>query len=416
MSNKLRNRLLAFICILVFVGLGLLLYVNWFVQKPFAVILFLSDGMTPGVLTATRLYEGGASHRLRMESPTPHLAMMSNSANDFAVPDAGAAAGMLSTGTKLNNRTLSVDGGGTPLPVLADVASDLGRAVGIVSNGTPSAPGIAAFFAKSPNPADSDSIVAQLVDRGNVDVLLAGGAQDFLPEIKDGHRKDGRDLLLEMRQKGYDIARNRSELESTPSWRAPKILGLFAQGNLAYADTIQSAGPQPSLADLTRAAIQFLQFNRKGYLLVVDAGLVTAAAESSRGERVLREMIEFDKAIEAAREYAGEKALIIVAGRVNTGGFHLNGYPLRNDKGVALTGINPQGVPAITWSTGPGGGDKNPAGPAPQGTRPEPAAYTSPAAIGVAGDIVVLATGPGSEKVGGFLDNTDIAKLIRDNL
>ena len=87
-----------------------------------------------------------------------------------------------------------------------------------------------------------------------------------------------------MRRKGYDIAHNKSELENTPSWRAPKLLGIFSSANLAFADEIQSAGPQPTLAEMVRTAIQLLQYNAKGYLLVVDAGLAGKAASQNEGE------------------------------------------------------------------------------------------------------------------------------------
>ena len=39
--------MLAFCCLLVFLVLGSFYYVNWVVQRPFAIILFLSDNLTP---------------------------------------------------------------------------------------------------------------------------------------------------------------------------------------------------------------------------------------------------------------------------------------------------------------------------------------------------------------------------------
>jgi hypothetical protein len=74
MSKKFRNRLLALFCLLVFLGLGGVFYVKWVVQRPFAVILFLADNLTPSVLTPARNYEGGADHRLALES-FPYLAL-----------------------------------------------------------------------------------------------------------------------------------------------------------------------------------------------------------------------------------------------------------------------------------------------------------------------------------------------------
>ena len=42
MNKKNRNRFLALVCLLIFLGLGGLFYVNWVVQRPFGVILILA--------------------------------------------------------------------------------------------------------------------------------------------------------------------------------------------------------------------------------------------------------------------------------------------------------------------------------------------------------------------------------------
>ena len=108
MSKKLRNRLLALVCLLVFLAGGVLFYVNWVVQRPFAVVLFLSDNLSPSTLTAARIYAGGADFRLDLEK-FPHLALLTTQANDFAVADSAASAGAVATGQKPNNRTLRLE-------------------------------------------------------------------------------------------------------------------------------------------------------------------------------------------------------------------------------------------------------------------------------------------------------------------
>lgn len=412
MSKKFRNRLLALVCLLVFLGVGVLFYVNWVVQRPFAIILFLSDNLNSSVLTAARIYEGGAEHRLQMEK-FPRLALLTTHANDFAVADAAAAAGAIATGQKPSNRTLHLEGGRTSLPTLLELARKSGRATGLISNTSLTDATAAAFYARTSDPLDFQTIGLQLLEKSDVNVLLSGGAADFLPDTKDGRRKDGRDLILEMRNKGYDIVRSKQEMENTPLWRAPKVLGLFSMGNLAYADEVQVAASQPSLSDMVLQAILLLQYNPKGYLLVVDAGLAGKAASLNEGERTLKEILTLDRAVAVARKYAGEKALVIVAGKQNMGGLRLNGYSFRNDKGAAILGINAQGVPSLTWSTGPGSG---------QTTTPEGLAYTEPSAfktasaVGTAEDSLAVSAGPGSEELTGFHDNTDLFFLIQKGL
>ena len=121
------------------------------------------------------------------------------------------------------------------------------------------------------------------------------------------------------------------------------MLGVFALGNLAFTDEIQSVGSQPDLAGMVRVAIQLLQYNRKGYLLVVDCGLAGKAAAQNEGERMLRELIALDQAVASAVSFAGEDSLILVVGKQSVGGLRLNGYPFRDDKGVSVVGINSSG-------------------------------------------------------------------------
>jgi alkaline phosphatase len=174
--------------------------------------------------------------------------------------------------------------------------------------------------------------------------------------------------------------------------------------------------------------------------LVVDAALVSRAAEQNNGERVLSETADFDRAVATARQYAGEKTLVLCVGKNDVGGMSLNGYPLRGDHGLALLGTNAAGYPSLTWSTGPngprnGGSAPSPTpsaaaepGPetgapsapettaknAPQSLNKEPAAFGAPQAINTARDMIAVGVGPGSEALNGFMDNTEIFRIIQN--
>jgi hypothetical protein len=185
--------------------------------------------------------------------------------------------------------------------------------------------------------------------------VLGGGVQDFLPDTKDGTRKDGRDLLSEIRRKGFDVARTKAELEAIPGWRRPKLFGAFASSELAYADQMEARRDQPSLPDMVRRAIELLQYNRGGYLLVVNAHLMRTAAEQNDGEHTLAATAELDRAVAVALRYAGDKSTIIVCGNVGLGGLHLNGSPFRADRGIAVLGLNSAGDPWFSWASGPNG-------------------------------------------------------------
>ncbi|MGC3990366.1 MAG: alkaline phosphatase [Chthoniobacteraceae bacterium] len=413
---KLRNHLLALFCLLVFIFAGVLFFRSWVVQKPFGIILFVCDGMTANSLTAARIYEGGATHRLGLER-FPQMALLTNYSNDFAVPDSSAAATALASGQKVNNHSLNIDSQGKRLTSILETAKAQGRAVGLVTNGNLTDAGASAFYAHAADGNDSDNIAIQFVDQAQIDVALGGGCGLFLPESKGGRRTDGRDLLTELKQHKVTVIRSKAELENSAAFRTSPLVGLFSDDNLAFSSEPNATTGQPSLSDMVRRAIQMMQFNQSGYLLVVDVELPTRAAEQNQSEKAITETIEFDHALSTALQYAGDKALVLATGKHSTGGMSLNGYPLRDDRGVALLGTNPFGYPAISWASGPNGPQASPSpGGSPAPTKTEPAAVYAPNAINTADDMIAIGTGPGSQDLRGFLDNTIIYKIIRKNL
>src|SRR5437879_195714 len=422
---KWRNRLLALICLFVFAGLGVVYFKHWVVQKPFGIILFIGEGLAPGRLAMTRLYVGGADRPLAFESMN-HVALIKNHSKDFAAPDQAAAATAMATGTKVNNRAISIDENGKPLTSIVELARSHVRATGLVTNAKLTDPTSAAFYSHPADPNDAERIAREFVENGKMDVTMGGGIKLFLPDAKGGERQDGRDLLLELRRNGFDIVRTRAELEAIPASHRPRLFGAFSNADLAFTNQVEDRSDQPSLSDMVRRAIELLQYNAGGYLLVVDAGLMRKAAHDNNGERTLDETAELDRAVAIAQRYAGQKSTIIVCGDVAIGGLSLSGFPFRTDSGIALLGLNSVGEPSITWATGPNGthsygaaklpGTLEGAPPSREPERLEPAAFYTKMALGTVDDVIAFGTGPGTDILQGWMENTIIFEIIRNEL
>ena len=423
---KWRNQLLALFCLLAFAGLGVLYFQHWVIRKPFGIILFVGEGLTPARLAPTRAYAGGAGTHLSLDS-MPRAALLANYSKDFAAPDQAAAATAIATGVKTINRAIAINGDGKPIASIIELAREHGRATGLVTDVKLTDPTSAAFYAHAADPSDVEKIATEFVDGGKIDIAMGGGAAQFLPTAKGGERQDRRDLLLELRSNGFDIVRTRAELEAIPAWRRPKLFGAFSKVDLAFVNQVEERSQQPSLSDMVRRAIELLQYNAGGYMLVVDAGLMRRAAQENNGERTLGQMVELDRAVAVARNYAGPKSTIIVSGDAAIGGLSLNGFPFRKDSGIALLGFNSAGQPWITWATGPNGtksygaakipgklnGDN---GEQPEAEQPEPAAFYTKSALGTVEDVVAFGSGPGTEALQGVLDNTTVFNILRNEL
>lgn len=418
MIIKFRNRLIALACFLLFLGIGGIFLLQHSIQKPFGIILFIGDGMSPSILTAARLYQGGADNRLTLET-LPQSALTRTYANDFAVPDAASAATALATGERVNNENIAIDPHGKQLVSLLEEASAHHRAVGLVSNGALVDTTAAAFYAKSLHAQDATANALQLSDHPTIDLLLGGGRKYFSSDdsIKSASQPD---VLSKLTQKGVLLVNSMEELTNIPKWKSAPVLGLFADDDFSFVNEENYNTTQPSLSELVKQAIERLQHCRHGYLLVVDDALIAKAASQNNGEQLLHEILSFDQSIAVARQYAGPNTLLLVTGKENLGGFKMNGYPFRNDKGVAVLGMNAQGTPAITWATGPGHniGSTNGLDGNKETTSilAEPTAYSYPSALGVAEDTITMGAGPRSEAIHGFIDLSTIHHLIREAL
>lgn len=78
-------------------------------------------------------------------------------------------------------------------------------------------------------------------------------------------------------------------------------LGIFANGHLKY-DYQRNNKPEgmPSLANMTSKAIEILSKNRKGFLLVVEGGLIDQAHHRGHARRALSETAAMDDAVKVA--------------------------------------------------------------------------------------------------------------------
>lgn len=401
---KWRNQILALICLLAFAALGVLYFQNWVVQKPFGIILFVGEGLTAQRTAATRVYIGGADNPLAMDG-LEFSARLRNRSADFAVPDSAAAASALATGIRVKNGTIAIAESGAPLQTILEIAHREGRATGIVTDGALTNPTVAAFYAHASTAKPPQQFATTMIEQSAVDIALGGGAADF-----DKAKLD---------QTRVRVVRNLPELEQISGWQQPRLLGLFAANDLPFTDEVAARTDQPSLADMVRRAIELLQVNRHGYVLVVNAHLMASAAWQNLGERTLRETAELDRAVQISREYAGRNSAIIVCGDAAIGGMNVNGYPFRYDTGVAILGLNSAGQPWVTWATGPNG-EKTGATVESSSARDlsalEPAAVQAPSALNSLEDPVANATGLRMEKLRGAIDNTQVFEIIRDAL
>ena len=155
--------------------------------------------------------------------------------------------------------------------------------------------------------------------------MMGGGDEYFNPQ----KRKDGKNLYGAFKDNGFDVVRNKGELKEIITSDKP-LLGVFNESALPY--TVDQASDKklqetvPTLADMTKIAIQKMEANEEGFVLQVEGGKVDWAAHGNDTGGLIYDQAAFDDCIKVAMEFAEKRndTLIIVTtdhGNANPGLF-----------------------------------------------------------------------------------------------
>ncbi|MEY9364441.1 alkaline phosphatase [Bradyrhizobium yuanmingense] len=355
----------------------------------------------------------------------------------------------------------------------------LGMAIGVVTNTEIEDATPAAMVAHTRRRAAYDDIVEQFF-AAKPDVMMGGGSANFLPKSAAGSkRKDETDYIAKFRDVGYQVATTAGELSaSAAKQETNKLLGLFATGNMDGAldrkflkgGGVKKFPEQPDLTEQVQAALKILSKNEAGFFLMVESGMIDKYAHLLDMERAVYDTIMLDNAVRQTREWArarGDDTLILVAadhnhpnslvGTVNDDMATVPNVPLRERVGVYDKAGFPnypapdaEGYPsrinvsrrlAIFSASLPDHYETfrpkldNPNEPTVKagddGTfkandkyKEVPGAVLRPgnlsslvgASVHSGEDVIVTAAGPGSERVHGSMDNTEVFRVMAEAL
>lgn len=404
-------------------------------------ILFIGDGMGPAAVTAGRLFTGGSTGLLAMEQLGVSGFSRTYSANQF-VTDSAAGGTALASGIKSYNGAIGVSDPATDpsgksrhVQSLADLALAQGKSVGIVTTSRVTHATPACFYAHMDSRNLEPDIAAQAVGKG-LTVLMGGGRSMFHgkawkdPESgKAGQRKDGRDLVREMKAAGFTCVESEKEFKAVdPKKPGVKLLGLFEFDHMDYAlDRAEDKLGEPSLAEMVDCAIKILAQNPKGYFLMVEGAKIDMAAHGNDARNLVNEVAALDKAVGTAVKTAGPETLIVVTADHDTGGMAVNGYGERTAiKGEALLGNMAAGKVSsgseivsnsgtrgfISFGSGPGAKSTDAVDPAAKKFKYKAAYDVKGSAAHSAVDVPVMAGGPGAMLLTGYQNNNEIAWKI----
>jgi alkaline phosphatase len=294
---------------------------------PKYIFIFLADGGGLAQLELTRQYSqhvhnaGLVITDKIMKEGTVGL-MTTHAANSLST-DSAAAATALACGCKAKIGMLGICEDGSQPKSALELAKANGMRIGLITNAAVYDATPAAFSTHLSGRSKYSEIIDQYL-RLEPDILMGGGRNVFLPAVKTGSRRwDLKDMIGLFEQKGYTYVSKKAELLAAGG---PKILGLFSMEEMSFEiDRDQSV--EPSIYDMTAAAIRSLrEHNSRGFAVLIESENIDSAAHWTDVASLVRDFREFDRAVGLAYEFYRAhpaETLILIVSDHDTGGLGL---------------------------------------------------------------------------------------------
>jgi alkaline phosphatase len=340
-------------------------------------IILISDGAGYNQVDAASYYQYGRTGRQVYERFPTRVAMshyMYNSKtppvlgsydpaqawSDFwyvaiGATDSAAAATTMSTGFKTYGGAIGLDINEDPVLHLMEYAETLGKATGVVSSVEWSHATPAGFVAHNVSRNDYTNIGIEMVYASRADVVMGCGhpwydhdgimvtspntfkyvggqsTWDDLVAGRAGGDADGDGV-----DDPWTLVQTRAEFQALMTGNTPKrVLGTAQVYQTLQQSRTGGVGDEapyvipltttvPTLEEMTRGALNILDNDPDGFVLMVEGGAVDWAGHGNQSGRVIEEEIDFNKSVEAvvawveANSNWGE-TLVVVTGDHETG-------------------------------------------------------------------------------------------------
>ena len=325
------------------------------------VIFMLTDGTSEGALAAARWYQrymtGDMSFNLSLDQYLCGLVQTHESDAPITCSAPGMSAYMTGVPARAGNVSMNPlphpgqdlypvdeERGGQPAATVLEAARYLkGKSTGLVCTVTfPHAtPGAAS--AHYPYRWDYHPIALQQSCEG-LDLVFGSGIDVLTDEMRAMIAGTGATLIeddvvafreFEPAGRKAPSANAVSPAETAPSAGVspnPNRLWALFGGDMTDFEIDRVDSEQPSLSEMTAKAIDMLSRNKKGFFLMVEGSKVDYGAHSMDPIETITELLEFDRAIKVATDFArrDRNTTVIIVSDHGNSGLQIGGGDYRN--------------------------------------------------------------------------------------
>ena len=304
-----------------------------FGASPKNIILFIGDGMSvPQRMTADEFARKTGRPELVMNR-LPHQATTRTCSASSLVTDSAAAATAIACGEKTYNGAVGVNAGTNRIYSSAVAAKASGKKVGIVTTVTINHATPAGFYGHRKSRGEGYGLGLDLLASGFD--YFAGGGLDGHDDKKYPEYKG--DIYGLAKDAGYAFINRDAAAFKALKPGAGKVWYVANDGCMPFSIDADEWKDVPTLAELTAKGIELLE-NEKGFFMMVEGGKVDWAGHANDAATNLREVLALDEAVRVALDYqkAHPDTLIVTTGDHETGGMSMGfagtGYALYVDR------------------------------------------------------------------------------------
>ncbi|WP_433810801.1 alkaline phosphatase [Flavobacterium johnsoniae] len=294
-------------------------------KKAKNIIFLISDGMSTGTLQMANLYsqnilnKNGNWMNLYAENKVSR-ALMDTASASSAVTDSAAASSSFGGGYRVRNGVLNVGPNGEKYLPIWQKFKNARKKAGCVTTVTITHATPAGFCVNSDS-RNAENEIAEMYAGLGLDVLMGGGDEFFNPD----KRSDKKDIYKIYQEKGYQVVKDKAELGNLK--KGAKTLGVFSTGALPYSidrTNIPELQHTPTLAEMSKAAIDQMKDHKDGFVLLIEGGKVDWAAHANDIAALIHDQLAFDEAVKTAIDFAEKdtETLVIITtdhGNANPG-------------------------------------------------------------------------------------------------
>jgi alkaline phosphatase len=334
---------------------------------------FLETAMATNVGKTTNAVPGSAGNHNDYDSwYNSKNAWTDSTFVKFKPTDSAPAATTMYTGKKTANSIIGMDYLGNPLENFGDKAFEAGKSIGVIStvqfpHATP-----AAFAAHNLSRNNYAAIANEMLLNSKCSVIMGCGAPDFddngmqktptnynyvgglstWNELLAGgvttftSSSNGNNTVQDINGDGnpdaWTLIRDSIEFANLANGKTPlRVLGIPKVGSTLQQGRSRSGNPmafeipfngnQPTLADMTKAAINVLDNNANGFAMVIEGGAIDWAGHANQMDRTIEEQHDFDKAVQAVIDWVNansswDETLLLITGDHECGYMVGNAY------------------------------------------------------------------------------------------